>query len=84
MKAYGPKIRLLPYAAIKGERRLRNTPILRRSDSPEGIQRSFGVYNQAVHFGLSGEQARKAPVCAPFVSTALVGELVPQAQSTGH
>ena len=31
---------------IKGERRLRNTPILRRS-----VQLSFGVYNRAVHFG---------------------------------
>src|SRR6516165_2479880 len=45
---------------IKGERRLRNTPIRRRSDSV-----SFGVYNRAVHFGLSREhQTWKAPVGA--------------------
>ena len=51
---------------IKGERRLRNTPIRRRSDSV-----SFGVYNRAVHFGLSREhQAWKAPVRS-FLSTAL-------------
>ena len=45
---------------IKGERRLRNTPIRRRSD-----QLSFGVYNRAVHCGLSWEhQAWKALVRA--------------------
>jgi hypothetical protein len=70
-----------PRKARKSDSCLR-PPLLRVSGGCATL--GFGVYNRAVHFGLSREQARKAPVCAPFVSTALAGELVPQAQSAGH
>jgi hypothetical protein len=69
--SYGPKIRLLPFAPIKGERGWAT-----RRYVVGRIQLRFGVYNRVVHFGLSREhQARKAPVRA-FFSKALAGELV--------
>src|SRR5215468_1924765 len=64
---------------IKGERRLRNTPIRRRSDSAKlrSLQsgRSFGIVPGAS--GVEGACARA------FFSLALAGELVPHAQAAG-
>jgi len=66
--------------AIKGERRLRNTPIRRRSDSAKlpSLQsgRSFRIVLGAS--GVEGACARA------LFSMVLAGELVPQAQSAGH
>jgi hypothetical protein len=65
---------------INGERKLRNTPIRRRSDSarlrsPQS-GRSFRI--------VPGASCVEGACARAFFSTALAGELVPQAQSAGH
>src|SRR5215471_20135255 len=64
---------------IKGERRLRNTMICRRSDSVK-----LGDLQAGRSFSdCSGSIRRGRRLCACF-STSLAGELVPQSLSAGH